>query len=535
MELEQRPRCAPGLGLLAGFKISLRNRYNEANTYGTEFSPPEGGDRRVTLGAPRTGRIALALVLGDALAIYGAFWLAFLIRFGGHIPSYNWGPFQSAAPWLVVASLGLLYAVGLYREGPTPAREEMVGAFVASAIYLLLGMGISYAGATYAIPRSVFLIQAPLQAVLVMVVHGLVNWAVQRSVGPIPLFVVGQKDRMYRAAERLQEAGGRRWRVLPVGIVGDSAEDARMSFLLEVSGHEGFWLYLDDALPDDARYSLALVALERRATLLIPPRDVEFLFFGSSHFVQVGDMFLAVVRPLDPPVDIRVIKRVADIVGAILVGLLTTPLWILASLLVGFTSSGPVLYRQQRVGRNGKVFTLLKFRTMIDGAENETGAVMASRNDPRITPVGRVLRATRIDELPQLVNVLRGEMSLVGPRPERPEFARRFEREYPLYRLRHVVKPGLTGLAQVLGSYDTAVEDKLRFDLLYVRNYSLLMDLQILLWTIKVVLLPERAQGVSSIVNSGRALPAAAEHTASVWKPEQEVCRDEDDAVRRRF
>lgn len=483
----------------------------------------------MTLGAPRTGRIAFVLMLGDALAIYGAFWLAFVIRFGGQIPSFNWGPFESAAPWLVIASLSLLYAVGLYREGPTPAREEMVGACVASAIYLLLGMGISYAGATYAIPRSVFLIQAPLQAVLVLAVHGLVNRGVLHRAGPIPLFVVGSKDRAHRAAERLQEAGQGRWHVVPLEIASEHPEDVQTSFLLEVAGHAGFWLYLDDALPSQVRYSLALAALERRATLLIPPRDVELLFFGSSHFVHVGDMFLAVVRPLHPPVDVQVVKRFADLFSALLVGLLTSPLWLLAALLVRLTSPGPILYRQERLGRNGEVFTLFKFRTMIDGAEKGTGAVMATRDDPRITPVGRILRATRIDELPQLLNVLRGEMSLVGPRPERPEFARCFEREYPLYRLRHIVKPGITGLAQVLGNYGTAVEDKLRFDLLYVRNYSLLMDLQILLWTVKVVLLPERARGVVPSQSSTQTLPAAAEQAAaSVWKVEKRVYRHED-------
>lgn len=451
----------------------------------------------MTLGAPRTGRITAALIVGDGLAVYGAFWLAFLIRFKGHIPAYNWGPFQDMAPWLVLASLALLYGVGLYYQGPVPAREEIVGAWVASGLYLLLGMGISYAGATYAIPRSVFIIQAPLQAALVVLVHGAVNLLVLRWAGPIPLVVVGEAGRARLATRRLQQAGGGRWTVVTVEV------DPNLSDKLPGACSDGFperpfWLYLDNELPGHLRSRLIVAALERQATLLVSPQDVELLLYGSSSFAHVGDMLLAVVRPFKPAVDVRILKRVADLLAAVVLGVLSAPFWLMAALLVRLTSPGPVLYRQPRVGENGKTFVLLKFRTMVDGAEKETGAVMAIEDDPRVTPVGRFLRATRIDELPQIVNVLRGDMSVVGPRPERPEFVRQYEREFPLYRFRHAVKPGITGLAQVFGNYGTPIEDKLRFDLLYVRNHSPLMDLQILLQTVKVVLLPERAKGLSS-------------------------------------
>ena len=155
------------------------------------------------------------------------------------------------------------------------------------------------------------------------------------------------------------------------------------------------------------------------------------------------------------------------------------------------TSRGPLFYRQQRVGRGGRSFALFKFRSMIPGAEGVTGAVWCDEDDPRITPLGRWLRRIHLDELPQLINVLRGEMSIVGPRPERPHFVGRLARALPLYRVRHAVKPGMTGWAQVHYLYSNSVEDgrvKLEYDLYYVKHASFYLDLLILLHTVRVVL-----------------------------------------------
>jgi lipopolysaccharide/colanic/teichoic acid biosynthesis glycosyltransferase len=178
---------------------------------------------------------------------------------------------------------------------------------------------------------------------------------------------------------------------------------------------------------------------------------------------------------------------------------------VLVALLIWLGSGAPILFRQERRGLRGHGFKVLKFRTMIQHAEQRTGPVLATREDPRVTPLGRALRATRLDELPQLWNVLRGEMSLVGPRPEREFFARRFDLEFPEYPLRTSVKPGLTGLAQVCGGYSSSAESKLRLDLMYIANYSLSLDLSILLQTIRVVLQRSPALGVEpeSPVNFG--------------------------------
>ncbi len=185
-------------------------------------------------------------------------------------------------------------------------------------------------------------------------------------------------------------------------------------------------------------------------------------------------------------------KRALDVLCAAVGLIAAAPLMAAVAALVRLTSPGPVLYHQSRVGQHGRVFTVHKFRTMRANAESETGAVWASRDDPRITPLGRFLRRTRLDELPQLWNILKGDMSVVGPRPERPEFVRQLTEAIPYYGQRHVVRPGLTGWAQVRYTYGASVEDalmKLQFDLFYIKNMSLSLDLFVIASTIKTVLL----------------------------------------------
>jgi exopolysaccharide biosynthesis polyprenyl glycosylphosphotransferase len=181
-----------------------------------------------------------------------------------------------------------------------------------------------------------------------------------------------------------------------------------------------------------------------------------------------------------------------DISAALAMLLVLSPVMAVVALLVKFTSPGPVVYRQVRVGQHGRVFTVRKFRSMRADAEATTGAVWATQNDSRITTVGRLIRRSRLDELPQLWNVLLGDMSLIGPRPERPEFVKMLTQRIPFYGERHVIRPGLTGWAQVRYTYGASVEDameKLQYDLFYMKNMSLSLDLVIAFETAKTVIL----------------------------------------------
>jgi exopolysaccharide biosynthesis polyprenyl glycosylphosphotransferase len=189
---------------------------------------------------------------------------------------------------------------------------------------------------------------------------------------------------------------------------------------------------------------------------------------------------------------LRLYKRVIDVVFSIAGLILTAPLLPMIALMIKIDSRGPLFLKQIRVGEMEKKFLLYKFRSMRSDAEKECGAVWATKDDPRITRVGKFLRKTRIDELPQLFNVLKGDMSLVGPRPERPEFIVKLKKHIPYYSERHFVKPGVTGWAQIRYPYGASVEDaieKLRYDLYYIKNISLFLDTQIILETAKVMLL----------------------------------------------
>ena len=190
-------------------------------------------------------------------------------------------------------------------------------------------------------------------------------------------------------------------------------------------------------------------------------------------------------------------KRFLDIVFSLLGIALSWPLMILVAVAVKLDSPGPLLFRQIRVGKNEDIFEVLKFRTMREDAESQTGAVWAVTNDPRVTKVGKFLRKTRLDEIPQFFNVLRGDMAFVGPRPERPEFVLELYQLLPYYTKRHALKPGVTGWAQVKYPYGASVEDaleKLNYDLYYIKNYSIFLDILIIMETVQVVLFGKGAR-----------------------------------------
>ena len=191
----------------------------------------------------------------------------------------------------------------------------------------------------------------------------------------------------------------------------------------------------------------------------------------------------------------RVIKRLMDIVLCLIAMVLAAPIMLIVAALIKLEDGGPVFYKQERVTMGGKIFKILKFRSMIVNAEKDGKSQPAVDNDPRITKIGKLIRATRIDELPQILNILKGDMSIVGPRPERLEHMESFSREIPEFDFRLKVKGGLTGYAQVYGKYNTSPYDKLRLDMMYIENYSILLDIKLILMTIRIIFKKESTQG----------------------------------------
>lgn len=220
--------------------------------------------------------------------------------------------------------------------------------------------------------------------------------------------------------------------------------------------------------------------------------DLYDIVMGQARTNQIYGLPLINITPSLMPAWEKNLKRIMDIVIAGVVLIFFAPLWLIIALAIKLDSPGPVFYRQKRVGKDEQEFLIYKFRSMIHNAESQSGPQWAQPDDPRVTRVGRIIRKLRLDEIPQFINVLKGEMSLIGPRPERPYFVEQFKHKIPFYSRRLKVKPGITGWAQIKGQYDTSIENvktKLQYDLFYLENMSLRMDLKILLNTFYVMLM----------------------------------------------
>ena len=225
------------------------------------------------------------------------------------------------------------------------------------------------------------------------------------------------------------------------------------------------------------------------------PKIPDIMIKGSDQ-LHLFDTPILLTREYAMTIEQRVVKRLIDIVCSVLLMILASPFMLVTAIAIKLYDGGPVLYKQIRCTRDMREFRILKFRSMRTDAEKDGIARLASKNDSRITPVGRLIRKVRIDELPQLFNILKGEMSFIGPRPERPEIIRQYQEEMPEFTFRTKVKAGLAGYAQVYGKYNTTPYDKLKLDLFYIENYSVWLDLKLMLLTLKILFQAESTEGV---------------------------------------
>ena len=295
-----------------------------------------------------------------------------------------------------------------------------------------------------------------------------------------------------------------------------SNEEEAKEFIRKVGRYKKQWT-VDFSLPYDTENLFKRLYPYRTVFLVGLPSElqretVEFCYKYTKNVYVVPKLFEVILKNSRTMVvddrtvyascvsslstEQRMAKRAMDILVSLIGVVVTSPIMLACALAVKLCDHGPVFYKQKRITENGREFSVLKFRTMIVDAEKESGSVWAAQNDNRITSAGRVLRKLRLDELPQLLNVLHGEMSLVGPRPEREELIREFEKQYPEFRYRLKVKAGLTGLAQIMGKYNTTPLDKLMMDLEYIENYSVWLDFKLLFQTFKVFFKSDSTEGV---------------------------------------
>ena len=446
------------------------------------------------------------IATGDMLAAVLAYLLAFVLRVlvplpltQGYLPPLRFAEVDHHWPEMALAQVAVLYALGLYDTRAVLAPRPHAPALVAAAILQsLLLIAVYFFRQDLLFPRSIFVVLAGLNALL-LVVWRLGCSALMRDRPRRRVLVVGTNA---SAAEVVAAIRGQQWLGLEViGIAEGARNGSRPDALagLPVLGRREDLPALCDRhaideviIASDTTWQDDLLDAFSRTTHIrsrvsVVPSPFEILI-GRRETLRLHDIPLIRVMHEEPDGVDWLAKRAFDVVAATVLSVVLLSLMLLVALAVRLTSRGPVIYRQTRVGRGGVPFTIYKFRTMHEEAESDTGAVMAQKDDPRVTRLGRVLRASRLDELPQLWNVLRGDMSFVGPRPERPEFGDDYEREIQGYAERYRVRPGLTGYAQVNGEYHTSAATKLKYDLAYIHNRSLWLDLRILSETVKVML-----------------------------------------------
>lgn len=248
-------------------------------------------------------------------------------------------------------------------------------------------------------------------------------------------------------------------------------------------------------IPPKLRNDLLKFCYEQHLRVYLVPKITDVIIRGARD-VTLFDTPLVRIMNSGPSLTQRIIKRAMDILLSALALIITSPVLLGIAIAIKAEDGGPVFYKQKRLTLNDREFNILKFRSMIVDAEKFTGEVLADEDDPRITKVGKFIRATRLDELPQIINIFLGDMSIVGPRPERKCFIDKFCKEMPEFAYRTRVKGGLTGYAQVYGKYNTVPYDKLRFDLTYIENYSLLLDLKLMILTLRILFSKESTEGI---------------------------------------
>lgn len=447
----------------------------------------------------------LVLIFSECFLIFFSYVLAAYIVFDQIDPEifllYD-GGLSRIGLIVVIVMLGL-YFNDLYSNLRMPRVRLLQQFCMVMGIAFLSQAVLSYGNREWILPKWLMIYGSAIAIVTLFAWRVIYSRVALSAIGSQRVLFVGSSPVLFETARHL-----RRHPELGMAVMGYLGEDSVESTLPDPEGAQRLGS-MDDLLKvaRQLRPDRIVVGMrERRGRL--PVNDLLELRFSGITTEEIAHLYEAAftrvcareIRPshlifstgLGPRSRHVQVQTLYSTLIAVVAVLLTLPLMAIVALLVRVSSRGPVLFRQTRVGLHDQPFTLYKFRSMYTDAEAETGAVWAMKDDPRVTPVGRWLRKLRLDELPQLFNVLRGQMSIVGPRPERPEFVRTLSEQIPYYRQRHCVKPGITGWAQVSYGYGSTIEDtitKLEYDLYYIKNMSTSLDLYIIFHTMKTMLL----------------------------------------------
>lgn len=430
------------------------------------------------------------VVLMDILLVHAGYIIAYIIKFNFTFPEKNFMPYYTLIPQITLFTLVLLNIYGLYTITMKTFSEIAFSLGLALMLLQFLTVVSTFFYRHFAFPRSIFIIAFFVQFLLLLGWRGLVLYVFKRVQGVKHVLVIGEMPKAQEFAQKLQNIS-KGWIDVKYVLEPKTVEEL-IPYIKVVDT-----IYLYSKMDENLKSEIVRKAIEFKKHVFIAP-DFRDILVSRARVIQFDDVATLSIEQPELTSEQKLIKRVCDILLASVALVISFPIMILIAIAIKLDSEGPVIYKQKRVTEGEREFYVLKFRTMVKDAEKMTGPVLATENDPRITRVGRFLRLTRLDELPQLINILKGEMSFIGPRPERPYFVEQFKKLYPEYSLRHNVKAGLTGLAQVYGKYATSPQDKLRLDLIYIKNYSVFLDIKILLLTLKTIFTKEAAEGVKT-------------------------------------
>ena len=427
----------------------------------------------------------IPLVIFDLVIINISYGLSFLMKFGSIVPNANWNAYMQIMPFMLLGTVLSFFLFNLYNGLIRKSIKDILySLFLALVVTTLFIMGLAYLMEILAFPRSIVLIALLIEYVLFAALRIATLFVSKRVLGIRKVLLIGRSSSETMLMKRkFTEYDVNRYLEFEMANVGETQKKI----------DNADCIVINPKVEDHAKI-LNLCMRKGKEVILVPDMIDISIFSAETHYID--DKLMLLLKRPGLNNSQRLVKRVFDLIVALLVLIVVSPVLILLMILIPVLSPGPAIFYQERSGEGGIPFKVMKFRTMVDNAEEGTGPVLATQNDPRITKFGAFLRATRLDELPQLINVINGDMSMVGPRPERKFFIDQFKETIPYYNYRMAVKPGITGFAQVKGRYTTTPEDKLRFDLMYIKKYSFGLDLSILLETVRVVFQREKAAGV---------------------------------------
>ncbi|MCC3145671.1 sugar transferase [Halanaerobium sp. Z-7514] len=444
-------------------------------------------------------------IIGDMLFVNLSFFIAFYIRFGG-FPTKNIQAYTRQIPFITIFAIILFSLYNLYSEQLKKDYADIFYAFIpATFLIVLFSISLSYFIESYAFPRSVFIIVIPVM-ILVMIAWRYLSLKIEQKISQaIKVVIIGQDGDTAKIIKNINSCADNFFIITDVFTeegFEEEKEDFKMdcnfnltigldNLLQKLSKINPELVFISGRLNEELKKDLFYHSVEEEWEANLVPDFYEIMLSGAD-IEQLGELPIFKMKRLNGSAH-QLSKRIFDLVFSLFALIITLPITLPVAILIKLESKGPVFFKQKRVSKDNKIFEVYKFRTMVKDAEKNTGPVLASKDDNRITKVGKILRKTRIDEIPQFINVLKGEMSLIGPRPERPHFVEDFEENIPDYEYRHRVKSGITGLAQILGYYSSDAEDKLRLDLLYANKSSFVFDIKIILNTIKVMFMGEKS------------------------------------------